>query len=64
MLVLQRELGEESVATIDGTDIVIVVRVIEVRGGKVRLGFDAPPNVRIHRREVHERIEAGKGGGK
>ncbi len=30
--------------------------VVAIRDGKVRLGFDAPPHVSIHRREVYEAI--------
>jgi carbon storage regulator len=33
----------------------VVVTVVKVRGGKVRLAFDAPPGVRIDREEVHDR---------
>jgi sRNA-binding carbon storage regulator CsrA len=29
---------------------------LEVRGGRVRLGFDAPSDAPIHRLEVHEKI--------
>jgi len=35
----------------------IVVTVIDIRGDKVRLGFEAPKNVPIHRREVYEAIK-------
>jgi carbon storage regulator CsrA len=35
------------------------VRVVETRGnGKVRLGFEAPPEVTIHRREIHDAINS------
>lgn len=52
MLVLSRLVGQEVV--IDGGR--IVVKVVEVAGGRVRLGFTAAPDVRIDRREVHERL--------
>ena len=51
MLVLTREVGEDVVI---GED--VVVRVLEVRGRKVRLGFDAPLDIAINRREVFEAI--------
>ena len=51
MLVLSRSTGEELV--IDGT---IVVKVVEVRGGRVRLGITAPRDVPVHRREVYDDI--------
>lgn len=51
MLVLTRREGE---ALQIGTD--ISVRVISVRGGRVRLAIDAPDGVTIHREEIFERI--------
>jgi len=35
----------------------IHVRVIEIRGDKVRLGFDAPADVSVHREEVYDAIQ-------
>ncbi len=52
MLVLSRKLGEAIV--IDGD---ITVTVLEVSGGRVRLGFQGPATVPIHREEVYHRIE-------
>ena len=52
MLVLSRKPGE-SVVIGNG----ITVTVVAVEGGRVRLGFDAPSEVPIHRTEVHQRIE-------
>ena len=51
MLVLSRKQYE---AVRIGQDIEIVV--LEVRGDRVKLGFVAPAEVPIHRREVHDRI--------
>jgi carbon storage regulator len=50
MLVLSRCPGEEIV--IDGG---IRITVVEIRGGRVRLGITAPASVGIARHEVHER---------
>ena len=51
MLVLSRKKGEEVV--IGG---LITVTVLEVQGERVKLGFTAPAEVPIHRREVFERV--------
>jgi len=53
MLVLSRRVGERLVI---GDD--IVVTVIEVRSDGVRLGIDAPREVRVHRAEVLEAVRA------
>jgi carbon storage regulator len=47
MLVLSRKLGE-SVQVGDG----IVIRIVEVRRSRVRIGIEAPPSVRIQREET------------
>jgi carbon storage regulator len=38
----------------------IVITVVEIRGGKVRLGIEAPKSVPVHRKEVYEAIQRGK----
>ena len=50
MLVLTRTVGEKIV--IDGN---IHVTVVAVKGNKVRLGIEAPDDVRVDREEVHQR---------
>ena len=50
MLVLSRKPGEQVVLG-DG----ITLTVVEVRGGRVRLAFDAPAQVRIRRAELARR---------
>lgn len=52
MLVLSRH-PEEAVLIGDN----IVIRVVEIRGNKVRLGIEAPDDVSIHRQEVYEAIQ-------
>jgi carbon storage regulator len=51
MLVLTRKLGE--VIRIGDT---VTVRVLELKGNQVRLGIDAPAEVRIYREEVYRAI--------
>ena len=58
MLVLTRRVGETLV--INGG---IRVTVLAVNGGKVRLGFEAPPSVTVLRGEVLEREAAARVGG-
>jgi carbon storage regulator len=50
MLVLTRKTGE--VITVDGH---IRVTVVSIGGGKVRIGIEAPPEVRVDRAEIHLR---------
>jgi carbon storage regulator len=53
MLVLSRKHGERIIIG-DGE---IIVTVVEIQGGKVRLGITAPKDMPIHREEVHEAIK-------
>ncbi|MBQ9814004.1 MAG: carbon storage regulator CsrA [Thermoguttaceae bacterium] len=34
----------------------IVVTVVDVRGDRIRLGVEAPPDVPVHRQEIYEEI--------
>jgi carbon storage regulator len=52
MLVLSRKPGQSII--IDGH---IRITITQVRGESVRLGIEAPPEVRIHREEVQKRID-------
>ena len=56
MLVLSRKKNE---AIKIGPEIEIIV--LEIHGDRVKLGFSAPIEVPIHRREVHERINPPPG---
>lgn len=35
----------------------IKITIVDIRGDKVRLGIEAPPDVAIHRAEVYEAIQ-------
>ena len=52
MLVLSRRIGERLV--IDGR---ITVTVIDIRGGQIRLGIEAPKEVPVWREEVKAKRE-------
>jgi len=52
MLILTRRQGETVVI---GDD--ITVTVLSVKGNQVRMGFTAPKNIEVHRKEVHQRIK-------
>ncbi|KAF1026013.1 MAG: Translational regulator CsrA1 [Pseudomonas sp.] len=51
MLVLSRAVGE--IISI-GDD--ITLRILEVNGGLVKLGMEAPAGVNVHRSEVYQKI--------
>ena len=55
MLVLSRQ-KEESI--IIGDD--VEIKIVDVRGDKVRLGITAPRSVSVHRKEVYEAIQKEK----
>jgi carbon storage regulator len=60
LLVLSRQKHEKVILELGSLKIVVMVS--EIRGDKVRLGFEAPKEMVIHREEVYEAIrkEAGK----
>ena len=51
MLVLTRQ-RDDSIMI--GDD--IEVRVVDIRGDKVRLGITAPRSISVHRREIYDQI--------
>ena len=52
MLVLSRQRDE---TIIIGDD--IEVKIVDIRGDKVRLGITAPPRISVHRKEVYDAIQ-------
>ena len=62
MLVLTRKNRESVVIGRPEDDgIALEITVLEIEGGRVRLGFEADSRMPIHRREVWERIRNGDG---
>ena len=73
MLVLSRQRDESVVCNLNnpglledliaqrdrGAEIQIVLTVVDIRGNKVRLGFQAPTVIQVHRQEVYEAIKKG-----
>ena len=59
MLVLARK-SRQAVVVSGGSGLepMLTVTVLEVRGGQVKLGFEANDEIPIHRAEVWERIRA------
>jgi len=51
MLVLSRHRDERIKI---GDDITLVI--VDIRGDKVRIGIEAPPDVPVHRQEVYDEI--------
>lgn len=66
MLVITRREGEEVVIG-DPANPLGVVRIASIRGDRVRIAFDFPREVQVHRREVADQIKdegrEGEGGG-
>ena len=54
MLILTRRIGE---TVMIGND--ITVTILDVKGNHVRVGFNAPKTVAVHRAEIYERIKRG-----
>jgi cytosine/creatinine deaminase len=55
MLVLSRQVGQTVVI---GSE--VEVTVVDIRGDKVRLGFTAPKEIRVDRKEIYEQIQREK----
>lgn len=51
MLLLSRRQGE-AIHIADKVE----VKVLEIRKGRVKLGISGPPEVLVHRKEVHRRL--------
>ena len=56
MLVLSRQRNGQ-IVVLRNKQVVLTLTVADIRGDKVRLGFEAPNDFEIHRYEVYEQIE-------
>lgn len=64
MLVLTRKNRESVViGRPEDLEIMLEITILEIEGGRVRLGFEADTKMPIHRREVWDRICNGNGNG-
>ncbi|NCX98805.1 MAG: carbon storage regulator [Planctomycetia bacterium] len=64
MLVLTRKNRESVVIGQPGEmRIALEITILEIEGGRVRIGFEADTKLPIHRREVWDRICNGQGNG-
>lgn len=61
MLVLTRK-NRESIVIGNAADLEVMleITILEIEGGRVRLGFEADTRMPIHRREVWDRICNGQ----
>jgi carbon storage regulator len=57
MLVITRREGEEVVIG-DPRNPIGIVRIANIKGDRVRVAFDFPREVQVHRREVADQINA------
>ena len=63
MLVLTRKNRESVViGRAEDLEVVLEITILEIEGGRVRLGFEADTRMPIHRREVWDRIRNGEAG--
>lgn len=53
MLILTRKVGE-SIMIGDSVE----VKVLGLRAGQIKLGIEAPKDLKVHREEIYERIRA------
>ncbi len=53
MLILTRKVGE-SIMIGDSVE----VKILGLRGGQIKVGIEAPKDLKVHREEIYERIRA------
>jgi carbon storage regulator CsrA len=65
MLVLTRKNRESVViGRPEDLEVMLEITILEIEGGRVRLGFEADTKMPIHRREVWDRICNGETNGR
>ena len=52
MLILTRRIGETIMIDND-----VSITVLDINGKQVRIGIDAPPEIKVHRKEIYLRIQ-------
>lgn len=52
MLVLSRKEDDKIIINEN-----IIITVVELQGGRVKVGIDAPADIEIHREEIYHKIE-------
>ena len=55
MLILTRRINE--IVIIDDS---IKIVILGIKGSQVRIGFDAPKHVKVHRSEIYDKIQQEK----
>jgi carbon storage regulator len=55
MLILTRRIGEKLII---GDD--VTVTILAVKGNQIRVGIDAPLEVKVHREEIYQKIQSEK----
>ena len=62
MLILSRKTSESVlVGEVEGTHWLCKVTVLDIRGAQVKLGFEANPDIPVHRAEIWEKIATNRG---
>ena len=56
MLVLSRKCNERIVVDLNGDS--VTIEIVQIKGGRVRIGVKAPEQVAIHREELWHRQSA------
>lgn len=55
MLILTRKMGQN--IFIGEGDMLVTITILGVQGGQVRIGIDAPQEIKVHREEIYNKIK-------
>ena len=53
MLILTRRIGEKLI--VGGN---VTITVLGIKGNQIRMGIDAPPEIKVYREEIYQKIQA------
>lgn len=53
MLILTRKAGESIII-----DDKILVKIVDIQGGQIRVGIEAPSSIDIYRKEIYDKIHS------